>query len=60
VVSVIKKNEYWKEEKEIIPCLRECVRHLIIYIEYREEKRQENCTYENQKKVKRPNSLYSP
>jgi hypothetical protein len=38
VVSVIKKNEYWKEEKEIIPCLRECVRHLIVYVEQGEEK----------------------
>ena len=27
-----------KEEKEIIPCLRECVRHLIVYVEQGEEK----------------------
>ena len=55
----MKENEYRKKEKEVIPCLRKRIRHLIIYSDQAERQGQQKCAYDDEQKVQRPDTSHS-
>lgn len=59
MVTVMKENEYREEEKEVIPCLRQRIRHPVVYSDQPERQGQQKCAYDDEQKVQRPDTSHS-